>query len=588
MSQLYLVYGVLLATLILFIVGKPRYDVVALMALIVLTVAGAIPTEEAFSGFSHPAVITVAAVLIASKGLSNAGVVDHMSRMLQSVGSRTGPQVGALSSLVGVLSAFMNNIGALALLMPIPIEMARKANKSPSPLLMPLAFGSLLGGLVTLIGTPPNIIISSFRVDAIGEPFSMFDFAPVGLSLLVVGVAFISLIGWRLIPKREGQSSRDELFRVAEYTSELRVRKASPLIGMTIPDAMHKLNSNLVVVGIVRDDRPAFSPAWNDTLRAGDALIVEANPTDLKAISDTGGLELLRSGSDEDALAAAGADVREAVVMADSIAAGRTVRELDLRRNHRLNLLAVARRGHRLKNRPGDILLQPGDVLLLQELARETPAKLSSLGFLPITDQHVRLGKKRKVFLAIGLFAGGLISASLGFVPVEIALTSVAGLMVLAGLISPREVYTSIDWPVIVLLAAILPVAGALESSGGADSIARLLVGMSDHLPAVAMLSIILVGSMLLANLVNKAAPVLMAPIALSVAAGLGASPDAFLMAVAVGTSSAFLTPVGHASNALVMGPGGYQFSDYWRLGLPLSVLVTVVGIPLILYFWPL
>jgi di/tricarboxylate transporter len=588
MSQQILVYGVLLAALVFFVIGRPRYDVVALLALLVLTIAGAIPVEDAFAGFSHPAVVTVAAVLVASRGLSNAGLVDLMSSALARVGSQTARQVGALSSLVGVLSAFMNNIGALALLMPVPIQMARREKRSPSPLLMPLAFGSLLGGLVTLIGTPPNIIVSTFRAEAIGEPFAVFDFAPVGLGVMVVGIAFISLVGWRLIPQREGQASREEVFSIAEYTSELQVRENSPLVGQSIHEAMQILEVDLVVAGIARSGHRTFVSSWNETLQGGDVLIVEVNPQDLQALAERAGLELIAEGEGEDALGVEGASVREAVVMAGAAASGRTAREMDLRRRYGVNLLAVARQGRRLKKRLGDVRLRPGDVLLLQDREGSTFEPVRTLGFLPITDGQIRLGRRRQVLLALLLFGSALGAAATGVLAVEIALSGAAVLMVLLRIISLSEMYDSIDWPVIFLLGAILPVAGALETSGGADTIALLLVELGAHVPAWATLTAVLVGSMLLANLVNKAAAVLMAPIALSVAASLDASPDAFLMAVAIGASSAFLTPIGHQSNTLVMGPGGYKFSDYWRLGLPLSVLVTAVGVPLILLFWPL
>ena len=571
-----------------FVIGRPRYDVVAVLALIVLTVGGAIPTEDAFSGFSHPAVVTVAAVLIASRGLVNAGVVDMMAKVLARIGSGISHQVAGLSTFVAVLSAFMNNIGAVAMLMPVAIQMGRREKRPPSPLLMPLAFGSLLGGLVTLIGTPPNIIVSTFRADAVGVPFSVFDFTPVGLGVMIAGLVFIRVVGWRLIPIRQGQSSRDEVFSISEYTSEVRIRDESPLIGQTIQQAMKRMDVDLVVAGIARIGRQSFVPTVNEILRADDVLIVEVNPEDIQALDRIADLELIGQGDVDDALGIKGARLTEAVVTADSAAGWRTAREMDLRRRHDVNLLAVARQGKRLNERLRDVRLRPGDVLLLQGRRESAFESLKALGILPITGRDIRFGRRRQVVLAFLIFAGALGAAAAGLLPVEIALSTAALLMVLVRLISLRELYESIDWPVIFLLGAILPVAGALETSGGADTIAGLLVGLSAHVPVWITLTSVLVASMLLANLVNKAAAVLMAPIALHVASSLGVSPDPFLMAVAVGASSAFLTPIGHQSNTLVMGPGGYRFGDYWRLGLPLSVVVAAVGIPLILVFWPL
>ena len=580
------VFGVILAATILFLVGRPRYDIVAVLALLVLTIAGVIPADEAFSGFSHPAVVTVAAVLVASRGLSNAGVVDVLARLIGRVGTHVSRQVGALTGIVATLSAFMNNVAALALLMRVPIQLARRDGRSASPLLMPLAFASLLGGLVTLIGTPPNIIVSSFRADALGEPFSLFAFAPVGLAVALAGLIFITTVGWRLIPQRESQSSREALFNVAEYTSEIRVRDDSPLIGRTLQEAVDTVDADLVVAALARDGRQPFVPSWNEVLRSGDVLVVEMDPEDLRKLSETAGLDL--TGAGEELLGIEGVSVQEAVVAAESPAIRRTARELDLRRRYGVNLLAVARQGQRIGERMKDVRLRPGDVLLLQARNESVLDRVRGLGLLAVSGTRLRFGSRREMLIAILLFGGGLGMAATGIAPVEIALTATAILMVLFGLISLRELYASVDWPVIFLLGAILPVAGALETSGGADTIARMLIGLGDHVPVSATLGAVLVGSMLIANLINKAAAVLMAPIALSVASSLGVSPDAFLMAVAVGASSAFLTPVGHQSNTLVMGPGGYRFADYWRLGLPLSALVAALGVPLILYFWPL
>lgn len=588
MSDQIIVFGILLAALVLFVIGRPRYDVVALLALLVLTVTGSIPIEEAFTGFSHPAVVTVAAVLVASRGLVNGGVVDLMANVLARAGSAISHQVAALSGLVATLSAFMNNIGALAMLMPVAIQTARRDNRSPSPLLMPLAFGSLLGGLVTLIGTPPNIIVSTFRVEEQGTPFGVFDFAPVGIGVMVSGLTFIWLVGWRLIPSREGQGSREELFSISEYTSEVRIREDSPLVGKSLQDAMEELDVDLVVAGVARDGSTAFLPTFEEVLQADDVLIIEVSPEQLQTLSETAGMELVGSGEGDAGLGIKGASVREAVVTADSPAAWSSAADLALRNRYGINMLAVARQGRRLKERLRDARLRPGDVLLLQGRGQSNFESLRRLGIVPMTDKELRFRDRRYLLLAVAIFGSALGSATFGLLPIEVAITAAALVMVLVRLISLRELYESIDWPVIVLLGSILPVAGALETSGGADSIAELLVGLGGQVPPWVSLAAVLIGSMLLANLVNKAAAVLMAPIALHVAASLDASPDAFLMAVAVGASSAFLTPIGHQSNTLVMGPGGYKFSDYWRLGLPLSVIVTAVGVPLILHFWPL
>lgn len=585
-----IVFFILIGTLSLFVWGRWRYDLVALVALCLVFVAGLVPAEAVFMGFGHPAVITVAAVLVLSRGLLNAGVVDSLSRLLSRVGTRPSLQVATLTGIVAVCSGFMNNVGALALFMPVAIWMSRQSGRPPSLLLMPLAFGSLLGGLITLIGTPPNIIIAAFRAQTGGPPFGMFDFAPVGLGVALGGVIFISLVGWRLTPTREGQGDPKELFRIDDYISELVVPENAKIVGQSIYEMHSEMgkDKDVTVVAIIRGDRHLSAPSWYHIIQAGDILVVEANSEDLKSLLDEVDLELAECKGDCQALLGSD-DIRviEAIITPGSVMIDQTVVSLDLRHNHGINLLAVARQGHRLQTRLNQTRFIVGDILLLQGSQEKLQAALTSLRCLPLAERGLSLEKPRKLLAAISIFGAAMAAAAVNLLPVQVAFTVAAVVMVLAGIISTHEIYDSIDWPIIVLLGAMFPLGHALESTGGADLIAEKFLLLSRHFPSAVAIAALLAATMLLSNVVNNAAAaVLMAPIAISLGTGMGVSADPLLMAVGVGASCAFLTPVGHQSNMLVMAPGGYRFGDYWRLGLPLSLLTMAVAVPLILFFW--
>jgi di/tricarboxylate transporter len=603
-TQQWIIFGILAVTMALFIWNRWRYDVVSLAALLVVTVTGIVPPDEVFSGFSHPAVITVVAVLVVSKALLNAGVIDLVARQLGRVGDRPTAQAAALTGLVSVSSGFMNNVGALALLMPVATWMSRKSGRSPSLLLMPLAFGSLLGGMLTLIGTPPNMIISAYRANVAETPFGMFDFMPVGVSVALVGVVFISLIGWRLIPKQTDNVTSGELFEVSEYMSELRVPEESKFAGFPLHDLLSAMpnKEDITIVGLVHNDKRFLAPSMYRVLRAGDILMVETDSDSLKSLIDDGGLEFIEGDKDEDKDEGGGKEkedpdksiesddvsVLEAIVSPESLLIGKTASSLLLRERYGVNVIAVARRGKRLQERLGRIRFLAADILLLQGGAKSLPSTLSELGCLPLAERGLRIGKPRKVLLPVGIYVVAMTLVAMDVLPAEIALTCAAVVLIVAGLLSPTDAYNSIDWPVVVVLGAMIPVGKAFETTGSADLIANQLQSIAQAATPAAMLAILMVGTMLLSNIVNNAAAaILMAPIAVSLSHAIGVNADPFLMCVAVGASCAFLTPIGHQSNAMVMAPGGYRFSDYWRMGLPLSVLVVVVGVPTILWFWP-
>ncbi len=592
-TKLLILFIVLTATLILFVWNRWRYDIVALVALLIVAIAGLVPPDQVFAGFGHPAVITVAAVLVLSRGLLNAGVVDSLARQLTRVGNHPMIQVATLTGIVSLCSGFMNNVGALALLMPVAIWMSRRGGRSPSFLLMPLAFGSLFGGTLTLIGTPPNIIIAAYREQSGALPFGMFDFIPVGAAITICGLFFISIIGWRLTPQRKEQDSAADLFEISSYLTELLVPEGCKFAGRTLYDliAAVRNDADVVVIGLVRTGRRQQMPSTYEVIKENDILQVEADSDSLKTLIDVTGLKLSEAGGNADKGKASEGELNlvEATVTPGSMLAGRTATSLDLRERYGINVLAVARQGRRLRERLGKIRFVTGDILLIQGREESLPSALNDLGCLPLASRGLRIGKPRNVLLAICIFAVTLALIACKLLPAATALAGGAAVMVLAGLISPSEIYKSIDMSVILLLAAMLPIGQALESTGGSQLIAYKLLAVGRSASPAMTLVILVTATMLLSNLVNNAAAaILAAPIAVNLAKGMELSSDPFLMAVAIGSSCAFLTPIGHQSNTLVMAPGGYKFGDYWRMGLPLSVLVVATAVPVILWIWPL
>ena len=587
-NDLYMIFGLIGIMLLFFIWGKWRYDIVSLVTLLVASLAGLVPMDEVFQGFGHPAVITVAAVLVVSKGLMNAGVVDFMARYLLRLGDNILVQMTFLVLAVTISSAFMNNIGALALMMPVAIKMARKNNKSPSIFLMPLAFGSLLGGMTTLVGTPPNIIISTFRADYTGEAFGMFDFSPVGGAVALAGVIFILLIGWRLIPKRTGGKSDEDLFEIKDYITELKIPEESEYIGRTIHELEEAVKGELKVVSVIRNERNMAAPSLNLSLDKDNSVIVEATAGEIQEILDATDLKLADTDklSQED-IKTDEVEIMEAVVMTNSFIIGRTAKSMRIRSRYGINLLGVAREGVRLSKSPDSVRFVVGDILLLQGPPETLSEIITQWGCLPLAGRGISLGKPRRLIPGLLIFATALALTALGIIPVQVSFMAAAVVMVLGNFISLKEMYESIDWSIIVLLGSIIPVSRALETTGGAQLIAESVLGLADRLPVWAMVLAVLVISMTLSDIVNNAAAVLiMAPIALEIAEGLSASPDAFLMSVAIGASCSFLTPIGHQSNTLVMGPGGYKFGDYWKMGLPLEITVVAVAVPMIMLVW--
>ena len=567
-----------------------RYDIVAFAALIISIITGVVPVEKAFAGFGHPATVIIALVLVVSRGLSNSGAVELIARYVVN-GSRTVTMhIGLMSGIGAALSALMNNVAALARLMPVDGEAAKRADRSPALTLMPLSFATILGGMVTLIGTPPNIVVATFRNDALGEPFRMFDFAAVGGVVAIVGVVFVALFGWRLLPAdRFKRDVRKELQDLAGYVSEATVLQDSNFIGESLREIFPLAEDHdVAILGLVRNGRRLPGSGRREKVRIGDLVVMEGAATAIEAFIGAAGLEFANTDQNVDVLGES-QSLAEVVVPEGAKIEGRSA--MDLRLAYRLGvmLLGVLRQGTPFRDRVRKLPLRAGDVLLLSGPDDRLPDVVMWLGCLPLADRGLRLLQRKKTWLAIGLFGLAVVAASTGVVYLPVALGAAAVLYVLFGLVRPAELYESIEWPIIILLGSMIPIGAAFDSSGGAALIAQLIVDGTQGFPVFVVLLTLMVVTMTLSDVLNNVATALIAaPIAVDIAVNLGVSPDPFLMAVAVAASCAFLTPIGHKNNTIILGPGGYRFGDYWRMGLPLEILVVVVALPMILLVWPL
>ncbi|MEJ6394024.1 SLC13 family permease [Gymnodinialimonas sp. 2305UL16-5] len=569
--------------------GRFRYDLVAFSALMVGTVLGVVPASDAFAGFGHPATLVVALVLVVSAGLVRSGAVFLITRTLVDASRSLGAHIAIMGGIGGLLSAFMNNVAALALLMPVDIATARKAGRAPGVSLMPLSFATILGGMVTLIGTPPNIIIATIREDSLGAPFRMFDFAPVGGVAAIVGLTFVALVGWRLIPTRDSGAGV-QLDQLEPYIAELRLPDDTKLAGTRLRDLEGAAaEADVQILGVVRDGKRRFGTGRNLTLRAADVLILEARPEALDEFRVGQSLDVAKGNTSADKAIGDGVSFIEMVVPEHARIAGKTAESVGLAWRHRTTLMGIARKGTRITKSLRKTIVEPGDILLLLAPSDSADDVVTWLGGLTLADRGLTVTNDSKTWAAIGLFAAAVLAASLGIVYLPIALGIVAVGYVLLKILPLAEIYDHIEWPVVVLLGSMIPLGAALETSGGTELIAGALIGLTEGLPAWAILTVLMVVTMTMSDVLNNTATAIVAaPVGITMAQSLGVSPDPFLMAVAVAASAAFLTPIGHKNNTLILGPGGYRFGDYWRMGLPLEVLVISVSIPTILVVWPL
>ncbi|MDF3063856.1 MAG: permease [Microvirga sp.] len=584
-----LAFGILGAMMGLFIWGRLRYDLVAALALLAAVVVGIVPPKEAFKGFSDDIIIIVASALLVSAAIARSGAVEVAMRFASPYVGSVRAQMILLVVSVTVFSAFIKNIGALAMMIPVAFQFARRSGASVSCFLMPMAFGSLLGGIVTLVGTSPNVIVARVRQELVGEPFQMFDFTPVGLGIAAAGVAFL-IVGYRLLPARKGSAGMDAALEAHEYTTEAKVTETSPVAGQTVSDLRKLSEDGVSVVGIVRKDDRSARPLPDVEIRPDDTLLLQGDPKALDSLVAHAELRLTRDDrplEKEEAADEVGAI--EAVIGSDSALADRTVEQVALYQRFGVNLLGVSRRGERITERLRSVRLRPGDTVVLQGVLRFLPETLKALNLLPLAERSIPLGSARRGSIAVAILAITVLLIAFDVLPIAIAFFGAAVLLVLFGALPIREAYQSIEWPILVMLGALIPVSDAIRTTGATELLAAWLSQVAGMLPPAGAVALVMIAAMAVTPFLNNAATVLvMAPIAASFATQLGYRPDAFLMATAIGAACDFLTPIGHQCNTLVMGPGGYKFGDYSRLGAPLSLIVILVGVPLILIVWPI
>ena len=595
------VIGLILVMFALFAWNKWRYDVVAIIALVALVALDAIlggetsklveEPKRVLEGFGHPAVVTVAAVLIISRALRNSGVVDQISRSVMPFTKNQISHILSLSLVVMVLSAFMNNVGALALMLPVALKTAVDRQRSPTILLLPMAFASILGGMMTMIGTPPNIIIASLRAELTGEPaFGLFDFSPVGGLVAIAGLLFIVLVGWRLIPgKSHKKPGMESLFQINDYITEISTPTGCKWIGKTVAEVEKLVGEKMTLFGFIRKDDKVLPPNPDGVIQEGCRYVVKADPVELQALIEEHDLHLSTEMRHRiDSLKEENTGFTEAIVTAGSPLLGRTRTHLRRRSGNTMTLMAVARQNKPIRKQLKEVVFRVGDVLLLHGKTPEMDDTIADLNLLPLAERELKVGTFSRIGLSVAIFAGAIGLSMTGF-PMTIAFLGAVLAYILCGILPLRDIYREVEWPIIVLLGAMIPVSQAFQSTDCTGLIAESIKGLTGALPPWSMITLVMIVTMCLSDIINNAATAfIMAPIAVGISGTLGLHPDPFLMAVAVGASCAFLTPIGHQCNAMILGPGGYRFGDYWRVGLPLEIVIAILGTPLIVQFWPL
>ncbi|WP_115336882.1 SLC13 family permease [Legionella londiniensis] len=589
MHDAYLLFLILAITIVMFVWGYFRYDTVALMNLLALVFTGLVPSSQAFLGFSNSAVISVAAVMVISSVIIQAGLVEQILSFMKPVLASPFLLIGSICILAAVLSAFMNNVGALSLIMPVAIQGAISAKLSPSKILMPLSFATILGGMTTKIGTPPNLLISSYKETLTGTPFSMFDFTPVGFAVALGGLVFIIFIGWRFVPeRRKASGDTSEMYPIQDYITEIRIPENSPVAGMKRAELEQFIEGDFSILGLIRGRKKKLVVHSREELLANDVLIIEASHEDLNNLLIQGNLELSQGEIiSPESLRGEEINTIEAVVTPGSRLQGRSWQRLRVRSRYGLNLLAVARSGKGIRKRLNHVNFNPGDVLLIQGPGEDLREQIINLGLVPLAERTINVGFKRSLVLPLAFFIGGILLTSLQILSIEVAFTLVVVLMVACNVIPIREVYKSIDWSIIVLLGALIPLGDALKNTGAAKMIGNSLLSMTGGSSVILILALLLLITMTLSDFMNNAATaVVMAPIGADIAELLHMSPDAFLIAISIGASCSCLTPISHQNNTLVMGPGGYKFFDYLWLGIPLEIVVLLTALPALAIFW--
>ncbi|WP_212111294.1 SLC13 family permease [Bartonella queenslandensis] len=581
----FLIIGLMM---VVFIWDRFRYDLVAICTLLIACALGLVSPKEAFSGFSNDIVIIVGSVFVVSTAVSRSGVMEFIIQRIWPDVKSVRLQLAFLVLSVVVLSMFVKNIGALAIMLPIAFQFARRSQISPSVFLMPMAFGSLLGGLMTQIGTSPNVVISAMQERLAGAPFTMFDFTPVGAVIATVGVLYLVFFYWLLPVRVRSGGSFDDAIDIRNYVAEVHIPINSPIVGKSIVDLVKPSSGDVMVIQIIRN-KVSISPLPDFVLSENDIVLLEGSHTGIDSVMNSARLEFFKgqalSTGDKDS----DIDIIEAVITHNSPLIGISAKEFSLFDRYNVHLLALSRQHERVRGRLDDIIFHLGDVIVLKGQDSVIPNLLRELKCLPLAKRNIAFGNLRHGFISLAILFIAIIFTAFHIVPVAFSFFFAATAMVIFRVFPARDLYQALDGPILVLLAALIPVSEALEKTGCTDLIGQWLSQLAIFFPPSGALALMLVTAMLVTPFLNNAATVMMvAPIASSFAHSLHYKPEAFLMAVAIGAGCEFLTPIGHQSNMLVMAPGGYRFSDYPRLGAPLAVLIVIVAVPMLMWIWPL
>jgi di/tricarboxylate transporter len=590
--EIALTLGIIVVAVVLFATEKLRVDVIALIILLTVAFTGLVTTEQAIEGFANPAVVTVWAVYIVSGGLFRTGVADMIGAQIIRLAGSSEPRLVAVIMLTcGTMSAFMNNIGATAVLLPAVAGIARQANIPLSRLLIPLSFSSLLGGNMTLIGTPPNILATAILAER-GQPsFAFFDFAPIGIVVFATGILFMVLFGRFLLPNRQSLEDVEASYHLRDYITEVRVALDSPLVGQTLDEARLGADYDLTVLTVLRAQDVQTTPGPRTRIRPEDVLVVQGNLENLmEAQSDLG---LLIEAEQKLGLAEEegedNAHLLEATLAPGSPIAGQSLRRMQFRDRYGFTALAIRRHGEIITRRLRDVHLHFGDTLLLKGPRHRVSALQQGEEFLVLEPVRFQARRRHKAWMAIAILGLVLLLATIGGVHIALAMLTGALLMVLSGALTMEEAYQSIEWRSIFLIAGMLPLGTAMEQTGSAQYLANLMLGsLGPFGPMAVLAGVYIMASLITQPMSNAAATVLIVPIAIDIALSLGADPRAFALATVISASTSFITPVGHQANILVFGPGGYRFLDYTRVGLPLNIVIFGVTMIVLPILWPL
>lgn len=588
--EIALVLTILMGAIVIFLTEKFNPDIVSMLVLVTLVLTGLVTVEDAFSGFANPAVVTVGAIFVVSDGLFRTGVADFIGQhILRIARANEARLIAVIMITAGVLSAFMNNIGATAVLMPVVISLARETRVSATKLLIPLAFASSMGGNLTLIGTPPNILASSALREYTGAGYQFFDFFPMGILILIFGVLYMVFIGRYLLPDRRNELTAN--YHVREYLSEVRVLANSPLVGKTILESQFGTKYDLTIVGIIRNEETRPITSRQDQIYPNDMLLVKGSLDKLLRVRRTQGIQIeaeAKHTHDSDLKSGAGT-IAEAILGPNSNIAGRNLKDIRFREKYRMTVLALWRRGQTIQGSLADEPLHHGDVLLVQGHRKSLNLLRTSPHFLLLEPLPLEMRRVNKAPVALAIMAGLLLMVTSGLLHVSIAGVMAAILMVMLGVLSIEEAYRSIDWHSMFLIAGMLPLGLAMETTGAAEFLARVIVDwMAPYGPIAIISGIYILTALMTQPMSNAATTVLMAPIAINVAIDMGADVRSVLMVVVIAASTSFLTPLAHQSNILVFGPGGYRFTDYTKVGLGLNVMYLLLVAFVLPFVWPL